>query len=476
MADPLWSNVTLLVPADADANDVSDDARTGTLSGGGQISTTRSKFGAASYYDDASVFLQGGINFVNGSDLLDPSGNFSVQFWIWRATTAGTVYIFGTEDVFGGQGGMSLYLDAGYLRFRASTAAGSTSVALTPKWISNLLISASTWHYVEVTRSSGSWYLFLDGVLGWTGAESGVCGQGNTNLRFGGLPNNSQISFEQGYIDDMRITNGAARNTSSYTPPTEAHPTAGFFGESAWISIPSPVGLPAVVAFPAQDADSRIAIPGPVGAPSITLDAEFFEASASIPSPVGIPAGIVLVEFQGLITDPTARYVMRVTGTPALEIPISSWQATVQSDRQSFLQCVIPAANDWAVELAARQAAEQMVVYKQTTIDGVTVETEMARASIDQMSTDYGASRYTITLRGYTSAFDGPVSPSPVTLVNPRAVSQSASGSTRVRADIDWNLRPGRTAVYDGLSFTVDYINYFVPSAGDAYMDAGSRG
>lgn len=56
-----------------------------------------------------------------------------------------------------------------------------------------------------------------------------------------------------------------------------------------------------------------------------------------------------------------------------------------------------------------------------------------------------------------------------------RSIYTTSTGKTRARCDIDWFLRPGDTAVVDGENVTVSYINYYVPSIGDAYMDIGDR-
>jgi len=250
------------------------------------------------------------------------------------------------------------------------------------------------------------------------------------------------------------------------------------------VTVANPYQIRTSLSTPLGAAEATVTVPvglqgqftTPLGALEATLTAPSALARCALSSPLGAVSSVTLNDFSAVVTDPTARYVMRITGDPVVEIPISSWQATVQGDRQSFLQAVVPAASDYADILSARQGTAEMVIYRQTTIAGLSVESEMARASLDTIQIDQGPTRYTATLRGYTAAFSGPVSGSTVTLTGLRSVSQTVGGAIRVRADIDWNLRPGQTATDGGLSFTVGYINYFVPSTGDSYMDAGSRG
>lgn len=222
-----------------------------------------------------------------------------------------------------------------------------------------------------------------------------------------------------------------------------------------------------------------VRILSPLESPAILGDsagAFVVELRGEIPSPLGIPSVSIVSDFTNLITDPTETYIMQITGSPPVEIPISSWQATVQSAAQSFLQCVVPAAADYVDILSARQSTEQMVVYRKTVIGGQTLEREMARASIGTIQIDAGSTRYTITLRGYAPAFSDPVSSSVVTLTSIRSQSLTVGGAVRIRANIDWLLRPGQVATDGDVQFTVGYINYFVPSSGDAYMDVGTRG
>jgi hypothetical protein len=52
--------------------------------------------------------------------------------------------------------------------------------------------------------------------------------------------------------------------------------------------------------------------------------------------------------------------------------------------------------------------------------------------------------------------------------------SVNASPGLRARCEIDWRLRPGMTAIMNGVAITAAYINYYV-NASDSYMDVGER-
>jgi len=130
----------------------------------------------------------------------------------------------------------------------------------------------------------------------------------------------------------------------------------------------------------------------------------------------------------------------------AIRVPISSWQATVQTGRSSFAQAVIPAATDWVDPINARAESGEFIIYRGVRYsDGSTQESELLPPAQSVLTR---------------------------TLNNVR--SESSSGGFRVRADIDWFLRPGHTAISRGTSFTATWINYYA-NASDEYMDVGER-
>ena len=155
-----------------------------------------------------------------------------------------------------------------------------------------------------------------------------------------------------------------------------------------------------------------------------------------------------------------------------IRVPISSWQATVQNGRSSYAQAVIPAAVAWVDQIEARAVAGEFVIYRGVRYsDGTTQESELARAPLGDVRLDVGPTNATMTISGYAVL---PPAQSVLTRTLQNVRSESSSSGFRVRADIDWFLRPGHTAVSRGTSFTASYINYYV-TGGDEYMDVGER-
>ena len=155
----------------------------------------------------------------------------------------------------------------------------------------------------------------------------------------------------------------------------------------------------------------------------------------------------------------------------AIRIPISSWQATVQLDRSSYAQAVIPAALPWVDAVDARSTGEFVIYRGVRYADGSTQEAELARAPLQDVRLDQGPTNATLTISGYRTQ-DPPANVLSRTLKNVR--SRSVGRSLRVRADIDWFLRPGHEATAAGSTFTVAWINYYV-NATSEYMDVGEQ-
>ena len=161
---------------------------------------------------------------------------------------------------------------------------------------------------------------------------------------------------------------------------------------------------------------------------------------------------------------------LHAVGMDSVRIPISSWQGTLQLDRSSYLQAVIPAATDWVTAIADRQNGEFSISRGVRYADGSTQEEEIMRTPLQQFRMDRGPNRVTATISGFSSV--DPFLPLTRALNDVRSVS--VGQGTRVRAAIDWFLRPGHTAVFDGQQFTVAYINYYANNS-DQFMDCGDR-
>jgi len=231
VGDVHFSKVKLLLPFDGSdgATSTADSSNMGnaiTFNGNAQISTSQSKFGSSSaYFDGTGDYIDAG-----GSSLrpVCDSGDFALELWLYqdsRPDYASIITNYGT-----GNGGWALYINSGspqqvyWWHYN-----GSGWVYLNQSQGTRTTITLDTWHHVAVTRSGNTFRLFLNGTQEDTITDSNNITASNgavfNGLRFGAINAGLQYAFH-GYIDDVRITNGDARYTSNFTPPTTAHLTS----------------------------------------------------------------------------------------------------------------------------------------------------------------------------------------------------------------------------------------------------------
>jgi len=200
-------------------------------------------------------------------------------------------------------------------------------------------------------------------------------------------------------------------------------------------------------------------------------------------SDAGLPSAPLIdgfTDFTPYLSDAqTHRYMMdMITPSGVVRVPISSWQATLQTDAASYVGCVIPNCALW---LATINTATSFVISRLARLDdGSTFEVQLATAPVETVQIDQGPTNYTASISGYTNTFaniDDPDARYDRTLQSVRSISNYSSGA-RVRCSLDWLLRPGQRAFYAETSLIVSYMNMYVTQSAStiqAYMDVGER-
>ena len=231
VGDLHFPKVKLLLPFDGTngATSTTDSSNTGntiTFNGNAQISTTQSKFGSSSaYFDGTGDYIDlGGSSLRSVCD----SGDFAIELWFYqdsRSSWTSLITNYGT-----GNGGWAVYINNDspnqvyWWHYN-----GSGWVYLNYSQGTRTTITLDTWHHLAITRSGNTWRLFLNGIQEDTITDSNNITASNgavhNGLRLGTI--NAGLDYPlHGYIDDVRITNGDARYTSNFTPPTTAHLTS----------------------------------------------------------------------------------------------------------------------------------------------------------------------------------------------------------------------------------------------------------
>jgi hypothetical protein len=170
--------------------------------GNAQISTSVKKYGTG------SLAFDGSGDYLKPSTLTDlafGTGDLTIEFWLYLNTTA-------TEQwcvAWTGPGTCTIYFNSGTIRWYANGGLRITGASL----------SATTWYHIALTRESGSTKLFVDGTQsGSTYADTNSYVP--TAYTIGA--STTATAPLNGYIDDLRITKGIARYTTTFTPPTAA--------------------------------------------------------------------------------------------------------------------------------------------------------------------------------------------------------------------------------------------------------------
>ena len=181
--------------------------------------------------DQVTAFNGSSIKFTGAALLYDhhaslaPAGDYCIDVRLFTPVIDGasqrTILI---KSVATGHRTYSLDINSnGTIQFTASNTAG-TAVVLNRSSTDKVVVG---FNRIEVGRIGNNVYLFLNGLIQWINAFTG----GNYinashPLSIGNLSTNTFPLSANGaaYIEELRITAGAGRNTTSYTPETTAFP------------------------------------------------------------------------------------------------------------------------------------------------------------------------------------------------------------------------------------------------------------
>jgi hypothetical protein len=219
LSDPSFSSVVALLHFD---NTLAETKGKTVTNNGATFSSSISKFGGYSAQFGASSYL----SIPNSTDWNLGSGDFTIEFWVYYPSSAPatfTGHIVGTWRngasytwiIYGSRVASGLVCTLGYSTTGSYQSANDGALGST-------YIPANTWAHVAIVRSGSSVKTYYNGVLDATktvNADSFF--NAAQPLQIG--RNNDAQQF-QGNIDDLRITKGVARYTTTFTPPVAAFP------------------------------------------------------------------------------------------------------------------------------------------------------------------------------------------------------------------------------------------------------------
>jgi len=200
--------------------DNSKNNLTVTSVNGAAISTAQSKFGGAScFFDGTNDYLS-----IPANSIFQFDGDFTVECWFYCTAanfSSGLIGLFGRNTYAFNNGGFPRIEFNSAAKALLTYAANTTIVGTTT-------VTVNTWHHIAVVRYSGVIAFYLNGVSQGSAAYSTSI-PATYDVLIGNAPWSSVYPnlYFQGYIDEFRITNGYARYTGAFTPPTAAFSNTG---------------------------------------------------------------------------------------------------------------------------------------------------------------------------------------------------------------------------------------------------------
>ncbi|MDU4248995.1 LamG-like jellyroll fold domain-containing protein [Pseudomonas sp.] len=220
--DPLWAYVVSLLQFEgtegsATFTDESTIAATATQYGSPVITSAAGKFGRGFSGNGGS----------SGRALLLPSnaaygigtGDFCMEAFIRNDNGSQDVGILGI-----GESGSILMLSTTATDLRVRRAGYPDFGTLIT--LSTGTLPVGVYRHVEIDRASGVIYLFVDGVLRFSGAFTDSISAAPISIGAWQPSSGSDRIAFNGAIDGWRLTVGAARHTTDFSPPSGPFPTS----------------------------------------------------------------------------------------------------------------------------------------------------------------------------------------------------------------------------------------------------------
>lgn len=197
--DPYWSDTKALLHFDSDYTDVASGSWS---EDGGSLSISGSTY----VYGGGALRVPSGTSRLKRSGLSIGSGAFTVEARARADSLSTSFIIFDCRNAHEDSSGFVVALrSTGKLLFGTGSPFAATE--------GTTVLTADTWYRVMVTRSvNGVVRLFLDGNL-----EAQVTASDNMSRANWYVGRTVDSSGSAGYIDELRITVGAARTPDNWT-------------------------------------------------------------------------------------------------------------------------------------------------------------------------------------------------------------------------------------------------------------------
>ena len=177
-----------------------------------QLNASIRKFGLSSLFFNGGSALRYGNNHT-----LNILGNFTAEAWVYTTSTADqtVLYLHGNT---GSYAAVRVGLSTSGAYLLVSTSGSSWAIN------SGIVGSVPTnqWNHIALVRNSGTFTLYINGSSATSSSAVGAATAlfNGTVHQIGALNSSGYGTFFVGYIDEVRVTRGIARYTSTFTPDT----------------------------------------------------------------------------------------------------------------------------------------------------------------------------------------------------------------------------------------------------------------
>lgn len=223
--DPHFANVAFLLHGNgtnggSTFTDSSSHARTVIASGGATTSTAQSKFNGSSL---SFTGAGSGLKYSDSADFTLGAGDFTFECFARFDDTGTLRFLAGQSDVSGTPTTISFAISrtvGNKLHFLALS--GASAVV---DFDGTTTLSANTWYYIAATREGSTFTLWLDAVSEGTASSGATLNNSGDQMGVGILGNESVFQMD-GFMAEIRLTVGVARNIAGIGVPTAAFPNS----------------------------------------------------------------------------------------------------------------------------------------------------------------------------------------------------------------------------------------------------------
>jgi hypothetical protein len=221
--DSEWVYVTALLHFDTSFVDVKKGHNFSVAGGAPQVTAANSKFGGGSLSLGVNNYL--GTPYAADFNML--TYDFAWEAWVYKTATNDVTY---GDGIWAPKTGPQSFA----VSIRPSGAVGLGVNSTGTTWdVYNSIdsdkgtarIPLNTWTHIAVSRSRTTWRVFVNGAIDQSFTTSAYLSMTDASAGyFIGRWHDSVTRYFNGNIDDVRITRGNSRYTTTFTPPVRAFP------------------------------------------------------------------------------------------------------------------------------------------------------------------------------------------------------------------------------------------------------------